>query len=81
MGEYDLPQIDDSDEGPFVDELAAWPNCTVPDCENKACLWAGTGRCHPCSERLVGQAEMERRYAETRGPDGEWNGKFAQPAC
>lgn len=55
-------------------ELARWPNCAVPDCENKATLWAGTGRCHPCSVRLVGRVEMDRRYTATRNPDGSWNG-------
>lgn len=54
-----------------------WPNCATPDCENKCCMWAGTGRCYPCSERLLGKAEMDRRYAATRNDDGGWNGHFA----
>jgi hypothetical protein len=61
------------------DDLDAWPNCAVPDCENKACRWAGTARCHPCSVRLVGEAEMDRRYFATRmsATDRSWNGKVA----
>jgi hypothetical protein len=57
-----------------------WPNCDVPDCENKACVWAGTGRCHPCSVRLVGREEMDRRYSATRisPTDRAWNGQVAR---
>lgn len=29
--------------------LDRWPNCSTPDCENKACLWLSTGKCFPCS--------------------------------
>ena len=45
--------------------LDAWSNCPTPDCENKVCIWAGTGLCHPCSVRVVGREEMKRRYVET----------------
>jgi hypothetical protein len=57
-----------------------WPPCPTPDCENRVCLWAGLGRCYPCSVREVGIAEMERRYVVTRvGPgDRRWNGVPAE---
>lgn len=52
-----------------------WPNCATPDCEHKACVWAGTGQCYPCSERRLGKSEMDRRWAATRVEDGlAWNG-------
>ncbi len=51
-----------------------WPNCAVPDCEHKRCCWAGTGFCYPCSERVLGKAEVERRYRATHASDGHWTG-------
>lgn len=30
-------------------DLGAWPNCNLPDCENKATLWMPSGRCFPHS--------------------------------
>lgn len=55
----------------FADVLAAWPNCPTPDCQYKVCTWAGTGLCSPCSERLIGKAEMDRRYNETHPAEKE----------
>lgn len=74
---------DEEDEGlSAVDDFRRvwgyeWPNCDTPDCENKRCCWGGTGRCHPCSVRLVGRAEMDRRYIATRSSptDDSWNGE------
>lgn len=65
------------DAEPTEEELAAWPNCDTPDCEYKACTWAGLGLCHPCSVRCVGKAEIDRRYTTTH-PNGEWNGEVFQ---
>lgn len=45
--------------------IGEWPNCPVPDCEYKVCLWGGVGLCYPCSARLLGMTEMERRYGAT----------------
>lgn len=56
-----------------------WPDCPKPGCDNKVCLWAGTGLCHPHSVDLVRQAEMIRRYWDTRvsPTDRSWNGHVA----
>ena len=57
-----------------------WDMCLMPDCPNKACLWGGTGFCHPHSVQDVGRPEMDRRYRETRVEwlvDMRWNGKLA----
>jgi hypothetical protein len=48
--------------------LAEWPNCSTPDCPNKACTWANVTTCYRCAEHELGAAEMERRYAETHDP-------------
>lgn len=29
-----------------------WPNCTTPDCENKACI--PSDKCHPCTVKFYG---------------------------
>jgi hypothetical protein len=57
-------------------ELAAWADCLMEGCMAKVCRWAGTGRCYPHSVALVGQAEMDRRYQDTRtSPDDRsWSG-------
>lgn len=34
-------------EGPTEAELAVWPNCSVADCENKACRSESSDKCHP----------------------------------
>lgn len=53
--------------------------CPTPDCQWGICRWGGTGYCYPCSERMVGRAEMDRRYEATRvsATDRRWNGKAA----
>lgn len=60
----------------IVRPYSEWPACPTPDCENNVCLWAATYLCHPCSVRLLGQDEMDRRYAATRlsATDKRWNG-------
>lgn len=60
-------------------DLLTWPNCPRPGCLNRTCRWAGTGLCHPHSVELVGRAEMDRRYADTRiAPyDRRWSGNVA----
>lgn len=58
--------------------LLTWANCATPNCENKECRWAGTGHCHPCSVRILGAGEMDRRLHATRNPDGSWNGAVAE---
>lgn len=64
---------------PFVETFAPnaddWEFCPVPGCEFCVCKWGGVGKCHPHSVEEVGQAEMDRRYAATREPNGSWNGK------
>lgn len=62
--------------------LDDWPNCSIPDCENKVCTWATATLCFPHSEELIGRDEMIRRYdathertwAEMRaeGVPGDW---------
>jgi hypothetical protein len=52
-------------------ELTDWPNCASIDCMHKACLWAGTGLCYPCSEQLLGKEEMKRRYEITHDAEDE----------
>lgn len=56
-----------------------WEMCPTPDCENKVCLWSGLSVCYPCGVRLVGQADMDRRYAITRisATNLGWNGQVA----
>lgn len=71
-----------ADDGYFDDEapadwdenLSSWPNCATPDCPNKRCCWGSPTLCHPCEERIVGKAEMTRRYVATRDAEGFWNG-------
>jgi hypothetical protein len=49
------------DEDVLIDgktKVIDWPNCSTPDCENKVCIWAKTGMCHPCSVKRLGKAEM-----------------------
>ena len=29
--------------------VEAWPNCSVIECPNKVCMWAGRGMCFPHS--------------------------------
>jgi hypothetical protein len=36
----------------YAEALGQWPNCTIPDCPNKACLHLGSDRCWP---HTVGQ--------------------------
>jgi hypothetical protein len=55
-----------------------WPNCDTPDCEHKRCCWAGTGRCYPCSRRVLGKAEMDRRYNATHDAEQRWTGAVAE---
>ncbi len=45
--------------------LDAWPNCPTPDCGNKVCAWTETGVCFPCSEQIIGKAELIRRFDAT----------------
>lgn len=49
-----------------------WPNCPTPDCQFKVCVWARTGLCAKCSDAMLGNAEMDRRYDETH-TDGALN--------
>ena len=65
------------DGEPTQEELDAWPDCPKRGCENKVCQWAGSGLCYPHSVELVGETEMERRYADTRAAfpsDRRWSG-------
>jgi hypothetical protein len=57
-------------------EADGWPMCPTPDCDAKVCLWGSTGYCFRCSVVLVGQLEMDRRYAVTRisPTDLRWTG-------
>ena len=43
-----------------------WPDCKTEGCTFKACLWAKTGHCHPCSRMLLGGEEMQRRFLRWR---------------
>lgn len=63
-----------------ADQPDHWPACATPDCDKKACLWAGTGLCTPCSQQRLGVDEVQRRYRATRVDypnDRRWNGKVA----
>lgn len=59
--------------------LDAWPNCATPNCKNKVCTWGSDSLCYPHEERIVGKAEMDRRYNATHErpidqiKDGETN--------
>ena len=46
----------------FADPFPWWPNCEAPDCGNKQCTWADLPLCFRCGERVVGHAEMVRRF-------------------
>lgn len=72
-----MSNIDDQLEGYYEENGHEWPNCAVPDCENKRCCWAGTERCYPCSVRLLGIIEIERRYSATHDARGRWTGAIA----
>jgi hypothetical protein len=37
--------LDTTRDYPSEEELAAWPNCPIPDCEWKACLSLDSYRC------------------------------------
>lgn len=55
-----------TDETDDDDDLSCgWPPCQTPDCEYGVCLWADTGLCFPCSERLIGREELIRRFNAT----------------
>ena len=43
--------------------LGDWPNCSIPDCQNKANLWLGRGKCYPCSLVEVG---LDRAWFEDK---------------
>ncbi len=32
---------------PSEQQLAVWPNCSVPDCESKVCLGLSLDKCYP----------------------------------
>jgi hypothetical protein len=51
--------------------LNEWPNCPIPDCANKVCVWAGTGLCYKCSEKILGVLSMAQRYLQTHDKDGK----------
>lgn len=44
--------------------LGSWPNCTVPDCENKACLKFGSAKCYPHTLEDVAAGMMSIGYSE-----------------
>jgi hypothetical protein len=71
--------VDDDEAAELAKDLETWANCATPDCEFKENRWAGVGRCSPCSERVLGAEEMERRYWATRESptDRRWNGEVA----
>lgn len=56
-------------------KLDAWPNCETPDCQYKVCLWAGTGRCAPCSLRALGADEMIRLWNAAH-PTDPWDSPY-----
>jgi hypothetical protein len=64
------------------EDLLTWPNCATPDCEYKANRWAGLGLCTPCSTRVLGEVELQRRYDATRvsPADRRWSGEVFQEA-
>lgn len=49
------PEDPEGDEDvELTDEmLAAWPNCSVPDCAYKVCTWLSEDRCHAHSLGLT----------------------------
>jgi hypothetical protein len=45
--------------------LAAWPNCTVPDCHFKQCTWTGTTLCFPHACDKLGRRVVEGLFKAT----------------
>jgi hypothetical protein len=37
----------------YADDPENWPNCSVPDCPYKACVWLLQGMCYPHSKGLT----------------------------
>ena len=62
----------------YAQQEDGWPLCSVPDCENKECIWCNTGLCSPCSIKALGEVEYNKRYEATRvdyPTDLRWNGR------
>lgn len=51
-------------EGKIVEE---WPDCEIPECLHKVCLWGVPGKCHPHGVEAIGKEAMDRLYSETHG--------------
>jgi hypothetical protein len=48
------------------DVLDRWPNCRIPDCSNKCCLWGiDNSLCSPCNDAVYGRSATDRQYSET----------------
>ena len=45
-----------------------WPTCPTIGCDNRVCLWAGTGKCAPCSEQEIGDEETKELHTLALAP-------------